>query len=82
MIKHIGIRSAGHRDGVYSMLTHPKYLPTVISGACDGELKTWNVTTKKCLSSVNAHTGFVRGMATDKVCPKQCISLTSSWADG
>lgn len=44
------------------MLTHPKRLPIVISGACDGVIKAWNVTTKESLSSVQAHTGFVRGM--------------------
>ena len=44
------------------MLTHPNHLPIVISGACDGEIRTWNVTTKECSSAVPAHTGFVRGM--------------------
>ena len=58
----------GHRDGVYSMITHPKRLPTLISGACDGEIKIWNVTTKECLSSLTAHSGFVRGMGINQVC--------------
>lgn len=52
----------GHRDGVFSMVTHSKRLPVVISGACDGEIKVWNVTSKECSCSVQAHTGFVRGM--------------------
>eukprot|EP00116_Pleurobrachia_bachei_P001438 sb/3461700/ len=61
----------GHRDGVYSMLTHPKRLPILISGACDGEIKIWNVTTKECLSTLAAHSGFVRGMGINE--PGDCL---------
>ena len=57
----------GHRDGVFSMVTHPKRLPVVVSGACDGEIKVWNVTTKECSCSVPAHSGFVRGMGINQV---------------
>ena len=58
---------SGHRDGVYVMSTHPKRLPIVISGACDGELKVWNVTSKECLCSAPAHSGFVRGLGINQV---------------
>ena len=49
------------------MSTHPKRLPIVVSGACDGELKVWNVTTKECVCSAPAHTGFVRGLGINQV---------------
>ncbi|XP_040287946.1 DDB1- and CUL4-associated factor 13 [Bufo bufo] len=52
----------GHRDGINCMAKHPKSLSTVLSGACDGEVKIWNLTTRKCTRTVQAHEGFVRGM--------------------
>lgn len=54
----------GHRDGVHCMSKHPKSLSTLFSGACDGEVKIWNLARKKCIHSVSAHTGFVRGICT------------------
>ncbi|XP_010575433.1 PREDICTED: DDB1- and CUL4-associated factor 13 [Haliaeetus leucocephalus] len=52
----------GHRDGVNCMAKHPKSLSTVLSGACDGEVKIWNLTTRQCIRTIQAHEGFVRGM--------------------
>ncbi|XP_074997401.1 DDB1- and CUL4-associated factor 13 isoform X2 [Calonectris borealis] len=52
----------GHRDGVNCMAKHPKSLSTVLSGACDGEVKIWNLTKRQCIRTVQAHEGFVRGM--------------------
>ncbi|KAG9478663.1 hypothetical protein GDO78_012358 [Eleutherodactylus coqui] len=57
----------GHRDGINCMAKHPKSLSTVLSGACDGEVKIWNLTTRKCTRTVQAHEGFVRGM-----CVRHC----------
>jgi WD repeat and SOF domain-containing protein 1 len=34
---------SGHRDGIYSLARHPKSLTTFISGACDGEIRAWNL---------------------------------------
>ncbi|NXU26102.1 DCA13 factor, partial [Thalassarche chlororhynchos] len=52
----------GHRDGVNCMAKHPKSLSTVLSGACDGEVKIWNLTKRQCIRTIQAHEGFVRGM--------------------
>ncbi|KAG8570282.1 hypothetical protein GDO81_011191 [Engystomops pustulosus] len=52
----------GHRDGINCISKHPKSLSTVLSGACDGEVKIWNLSTRKCTRTVQAHEGFVRGM--------------------
>ena len=57
------------------MVTHSKRLPVVISGACDGEIKVWNVTSKECSCSVQAHTGFVRGMGINQVRKLKCCVL-------
>uniref|UniRef100_A0A8C2SNP6 DDB1- and CUL4-associated factor 13 n=1 Tax=Coturnix japonica TaxID=93934 RepID=A0A8C2SNP6_COTJA len=52
----------GHRDGVNCMAKHPKSLSTVLSGACDGEIRIWNLTKRQCIRALQAHEGFVRGM--------------------
>nr|XP_051699929.1 DDB1- and CUL4-associated factor 13 isoform X1 [Oryctolagus cuniculus] len=54
----------GHRDGVNCLAKHPKSLTTVLSGACDGEVRIWNLTERKCSRAIQAHEGFVRGMCT------------------
>ena len=53
----------GHRDGIVCLGKHPKHLSWLYSGACDGELRLWNTAQKKLVNSVQAHDGFVRGMA-------------------
>lgn len=53
----------GHRDGINCLAKHPKSLSTVLSGACDGEVKIWNLATRKCIRTVQAHDGFVRGLS-------------------
>ncbi|KAM4685312.1 DDB1- and CUL4-associated factor 13 isoform 2-T2 [Amazona ochrocephala] len=57
----------GHRDGVNCMAKHPKSLSTVLSGACDGEVKIWNLTKRQCIRTIQAHEGFVRG-----ICARFC----------
>ncbi|XP_038601522.1 DDB1- and CUL4-associated factor 13 [Tachyglossus aculeatus] len=52
----------GHRDGVNCLAKHPKSLSTILSGACDGEVKIWNLTKRECIRTFQAHEGFVRGM--------------------
>lgn len=54
----------GHRDAVYSLSGVGGSLTSTLSGACDGELRCWNLTTRKCEWSVQAHEGFVRGVTT------------------
>ena len=55
-----------HSDGVFCMATHPTTLGTLYSGACDGEIKCWNLSTRTQAWSVRAHQGFVRGLALNR----------------
>lgn len=57
----------GHRDGISCITKHAKSLSTVISGACDGEVKVWNLPKRECTRTVQAHEGFVRG-----ICSRFC----------
>ncbi|CAL8357846.1 unnamed protein product [Arctogadus glacialis] len=52
----------GHRDAVNCMAKHSTSLSTLLSGACDGEVKVWNLTKHNCVRTIQAHEGFVRGM--------------------
>nr|BAA91955.1 unnamed protein product [Homo sapiens] len=54
----------GHRDGVNCLAKHPEKLATVLSGACDGEVRIWNLTQRNCIRTIQAHEGFVRGICT------------------
>jgi len=56
----------GHRDGVSCMSKHRKQLNAIFSGSYDGELKQWNLTTQRCIWSVQAHNGWVRGVTSTR----------------
>ena len=54
---------SGHMEGVFSMCKHSTRLSCVISGACDGEIRIWNLASGSCNASIKAaHQGFVRGV--------------------
>ncbi|XP_052895340.1 DDB1- and CUL4-associated factor 13 [Anopheles moucheti] len=53
----------GHRDGIAVMAKSYSKISLIASGAYDGEVKVWYVANKKCLTSINAHTGYCRGIA-------------------
>lgn len=52
----------GHRDGVSSMAKHPSRLAVLASGAFDGEIRIWDLATRKCTRSFVAHEGWVRAL--------------------
>ncbi len=39
----------GHRDGVYCSATSPASLVAFLSGAGDGEVRVWDLSTRLCL---------------------------------
>ena len=53
---------SGHADGIYRLCSHPKVLRRVASGACDGVVKLWDLASMSCSATINAHSGFVRGV--------------------
>eukprot|EP01029_Cantina_marsupialis_P028174 TRINITY_DN775818_c0_g1_i1.p1 TRINITY_DN775818_c0_g1~~TRINITY_DN775818_c0_g1_i1.p1 ORF type:complete len:456 (+),score=120.99 TRINITY_DN775818_c0_g1_i1:69-1436(+) len=52
-----------HRDGVFCSTTSHKNLSQFISGACDGEIISWDLAHRKPKFRVTAHNGFVRGLS-------------------
>ncbi|XP_033116003.1 DDB1- and CUL4-associated factor 13-like [Anneissia japonica] len=55
----------GHTDSVHCMAKHPTSLSTLLSGSCDGEVKIWNLASRKCTKTLTAHTGFVRSLCVE-----------------
>ncbi|KAK8802209.1 hypothetical protein WA588_005182 [Blastocystis sp. NMH] len=56
---------SGHADGVWCTCTNPKSLVQFISGACDGEIRVWDLPSQKTVFKVQAHRRFVRGLVCD-----------------
>jgi DDB1- and CUL4-associated factor 13 len=56
----------GHVDSVYCTAAIRNRMTPFISGACDGDLRVWDLSSRSCVWSVAAHTGFVRGIAPDQ----------------
>jgi WD repeat and SOF domain-containing protein 1 len=55
----------GHNDGVHILTKHPTRLSTVVSGARDGQVKIWHLSTKKCFTTIQAHSGPLTGISVD-----------------
>jgi len=52
----------GHTDGVNCLLRNPRQISSIASGSCNGQIKFWHLQSKTCRKTVNAHSGFVRGI--------------------
>lgn len=52
----------GHSDAVQCMMKHPTSLSTLVTAAADGEIRVWNLPTKKCIRSFKGHDGVVRAL--------------------
>lgn len=56
----------GHRDGICSLSKHPTQLRYLFSGSCDGEVRLWDIPSRKCQRTLTgAHEGYVRGITVD-----------------
>mmetsp|Transcript_19198 Transcript_19198/g.31967 ORF Transcript_19198/g.31967 Transcript_19198/m.31967 type:complete len:470 (+) Transcript_19198:327-1736(+) len=53
----------GHTDGIWCMAKSPRSLVAFVSGACDGEIRVWDLAYKKSLWGTPAHRGYVRGVS-------------------
>jgi len=53
----------GHSDGVHCFAKNAASLAMLVSGACDGQIRRWNLTERRTVWAAEAHSGFVRGIA-------------------
>lgn len=52
----------GHKDSVYCICKHPTQLSTLLSGAYDGEVRTWSLIHGTSTRAFLAHDGIIRGI--------------------
>lgn len=52
----------GHADGVTALATNPRSLTACLSAAADGEVRLWDVTTRRTLRRLVGHAGSVHGL--------------------
>jgi WD repeat and SOF domain-containing protein 1 len=53
----------GHSDGVVSLAKSPTQLTIVLSGAADGEIRLWDITSRRSLRVLRGHAGAARGLS-------------------
>ncbi|CAM9153987.1 unnamed protein product [Ascophyllum nodosum] len=53
----------GHGDGVFCTATSRSSLVHFLSGACDGEIRLWDLSRRNCVWRAVGHRGFVRGLS-------------------
>mmetsp|Transcript_30858 Transcript_30858/g.100457 ORF Transcript_30858/g.100457 Transcript_30858/m.100457 type:complete len:458 (-) Transcript_30858:70-1443(-) len=52
----------GHKDGISALATSPTTLGNLVSGAFDGEIRVWDVASRRATRVLAGHTGAVRGL--------------------
>ncbi|KMZ64996.1 WD repeat and SOF1 domain-containing protein [Zostera marina] len=52
----------GHIDAVSSMAKHPNHLKSIFSGSMDGDIRLWDIATRKTVCQFPGHKGAVRGL--------------------
>jgi len=53
---------SGHTDGISCMSKSPISLTNYISGSFDGEVRFWDLSTRKTIFAVDAHPKVVKGL--------------------
>lgn len=58
----VGNFGNGHQDAVYHTAISRKSLLPLLSGAADGVVHLWDLPTRSCVATVNAHTQAIKGL--------------------
>ncbi|KAG7340697.1 WD repeat-containing protein [Nitzschia inconspicua] len=58
----IGNFGNGHQDAVYRTCISRSSLLPMLSGGADGQVKLWDMATRSCVATLNAHTQAVNGL--------------------
>lgn len=53
----------GHKEGLSTLCKQKDKLSVLFSGDYDGELRSWDLRTRKCIWKASAHQGWLRGLA-------------------
>lgn len=69
---------SGHGDVVSNLMKHQTKLSIMASGAYDGQIKIWNLSTRKCLRTIQAHNSMVRAMCISRLNSNHFFSVDSN----
>lgn len=68
---------SGHGDVVSNLMKHQTKLSVMASGSYDGQIKIWNLSTRKCLRTIQAHNSMVRSMCISRLNSNHFFSVDS-----
>lgn len=68
----------GHGDVVSCLMKHQTSLAVMASGAFDGQIKIWNLATRRCSRSLQAHNSMVRAMCISRLNTNHFFSVDSN----
>lgn len=69
---------SGHGDIVSNLMKHQTKLSIMASGAYDGQIKIWDLSTRKCLKTIRAHNSMVRAMCISRLNSNHFFSVDSN----
>lgn len=72
----------GHGDGVSSLALHPSRLSLLASTSCDGELRLWDLATRKCLVKCTGKTSiqfFFTGLQINTDSTDNFFIISGTW---
>lgn len=69
---------SGHGDIVNNLMNHQTKLSIMASSAYDGQIKIWNLASRKCLRTIQAHNSMVRAMCISRLNSNHFFSVDSN----
>ncbi|KAG9509422.1 Cytohesin-1 [Fragariocoptes setiger] len=68
---------SGHGDIVNCLMKHQTKLSVIVSGACDGQIKIWNLASRRCVRTIEAHNSVVRSLCISRLNENHFFSVDS-----
>lgn len=69
---------SGHGDVVSQLMKHQEKVSVMASGAYDGVIKIWNLSSRKCVRTIQAHNSMVRSMCISRLNTNHFFSVDSN----
>lgn len=69
---------SGHGDVVSNLMKHQTKLSVMASGAYDGVVKIWDISTRKCMRTIQAHNSMVKSMCISRLNSNHFFSVDSN----